>query len=620
MQTRSKFLLRSTVIVLGLMLALGLYLSLSYSSRANGIGVSDWTKLQQYVDAYIQRQYTPNGEGEGSVTQNKEGFYVNQAGLHGMLDSNGDGTILGEGDDLAKAPVLIDNLSGFTTLIPGTSFRCNWNTSCFGASAVADIRGEVDAHEAATGLVPDVINYCLTDHTAAPTTGALGYIAQTGALASDGSIPYVYGFTWGRDGWTNTPANGGATTTGGIYTYAKSNPVAAPAALGTYTEPSTVPGSCTSGSGDAELVRCAAAWAIGSTAGNVGNGQIPGGASPAQTLTGGQIVDIRSDMPGQTVQAGSVTANEVPINTIFNTGLLNVNPSATGGVLIASASQGPGGIVAEGLKMLGYATATGGYIHSGVPYWNNTMSVSQGQPNTGVSYALLTGVSASVPGTSAATGFSDVDSSGVACATCAGPTISSPSATATSSTTATVSRTTSVPSTTKIDLNGSDGSSVHVNNTILHASDTENLTGLHAGVTYTGTLTAYNGLAYPSSTPISFSTCAGGQPGLSLAVTGATWGSLANYNAGLLTVSFKMSDSVNAAYNVQITAVSGTNGVTLNTALPYTVGSGSIAAGGSLGFSLQYNVPSGVSLFHTSLSASAADVCGSTYTYGPPAA
>ncbi len=470
MQLSSKLLIRSAIVMLGLLLVLGLYVSLSFvtTSKANGIvpGCSgtDWQKVQCYANKYIQAQYPGAGvgEGEGSVAASQStpsGFYVNQKTLHSMLNSSGSDTnglnVLGEGDDLAKAPVLIDNLNQLTTAIAGTSFRCNWNSAtagnnCFEAGAIADVKTLVDAHEAATGHVPDIVDYCMTDHTAAPATGGWGYIAQTGGLATDGSVPKVYGFTWGRDGWTNTP----------VTPYTNTNPISAPGATSTYTPPGTVPGGCTSGGGDADLVRCAAYWSIQSTLGNVGNGT-------TTYNTAGQIVDIRSDTPGQTVDNGSPSqaAVQVPIQTVFNTGLVNVNPSAAGGVLIASASQGPGGIVAEGLRMLGYTTTTGGYIHSGVPYYNNTLSTGQEQPNTGVVYTLQS--------VSALTSYQVTDTTP--------PVINSSNATAPAagSSTENVSRSTSVPATTKIHLTGSDSSTVDTNNTILHASDTENLTGLH---------------------------------------------------------------------------------------------------------------------------------------------
>ncbi|MHB8859828.1 MAG: hypothetical protein ACYC6Z_10175 [Thermoleophilia bacterium] len=487
---------RATFIFVPLILIAMLGASLALGSRANGLPLTDWQKVQQYVDAYIQRQFSANGEGEGSVAASQstpDGFYVNQATLKSELDSNNDSTMLGEGDNLANAPVLIDSLDvSVAGIIPGTSFRCNWNSApgnnCFDAASVADIKTLVDNHQAATGTVPKLINYCLTDHTAAPVTGGLGYIAQTGAFATDASIPYVYGFAWGRDGWTNTAANAGSSTVGGIYTYAKSNPVAAAASVSSYTPPSTVPGSCTSGSGDADLVRCAAEWSIYSAGGNVGNGQIVGGSSPTQTLTAGQIVDIRTGAPANTVSVGTASTNEIPINTIFNTGLVNVNPAATNGVLIASGSQGPGGIVAEGLKMLGYATATGGYIHSGVPWWNNTLSVNQGQPNTGVSYTLDASGS---NGAISAIALTDTTT----------PTLTGPTYSNNTGTSIDINRVASEPATSKIHLSDAAhvAPDVNANDTVLNTNKTVTVPGLTANVHYQGTLTAYDAQANPST-------------------------------------------------------------------------------------------------------------------------
>ena len=459
-------------------------IALAHSSSAPAAG-TDWDKVQTYINNYITKQYNAADEGEA-------GFYVDQAALKTSLDSNNDGTILGEGDDLANAPVLVDNLNQLTTMIPGTSFRCNWNSAiagnnCFEAGAVADVKTLVNNHEAATGKVPDIIDYCMTDHTAAPTTGAWGFIAQTGGLGGT-SVPKVYGFKWGRDGWTNTPVNLGSTTVGGIYTYPVNNQIGAAGTTSTYSPPSTVPGSCTSASGDAELMRCVAQWAITSTQGNVGNGQSPAGVSPAQTLTAGQIVDIRvAPSPSQTVVngIGGPPAVQIPINTIFSTGLTNVNPSATDGVLIASASQGPGGIVAEGLKMLGYTTATGGFIHSGVPYWNNTMSVNQGQHDTGVSYPLQT--------VSPLTAYANADTA---------PANISGVSVAPTDTSATITWTTDKPATSVVEYGTSPGVYTNkINDTILHGSHSVNLTGLSPSTTYYYKVTSYDNQALPAATP-----------------------------------------------------------------------------------------------------------------------
>ena len=514
MQISSKLLLRAAIILLGLMLVLGLYLGLSLT-RATAAGATcsgtDWQKVQCYANSYIQRQVSANGEGEGSValsTTSPDGFYVNQPTLKSMVDSNGDGTYLGEGDDLAKAPVLIDNLNQLTTVIPGTNFRCNWTeNSCFEPGAVADVKNLVDNHEAATGQVPNVIDYCMTDHTAAPTTGAWGYIAQTGGLASSGSIPYVYGFTWGRDGWTNTP----------VTNYTATNPVSAPATVSTYTPPGTVPGSCTSASGDADLVRCAAEWAISQ---DTGEGNVGNGTTAFSSTAAGQVVDIRSDTPASTVDmGGTLPAVQVPIQTVFNTGLANVNPTVTNGVLIASASQGPGGIVAEGLRMLGYTTATGGYIHSGVPFYNNTLSVSQEQPNSPNSYLLDT-VTAQCSGPS--NGCNQIYGStdlGAEMNTTA-PTISSISESeALGGTSAHITWSTSQPGTSMVQYGtapggpytivrtGCDSGGTAEACTILRGSHSLTITGLTPGQKYYFTVTSYNNeLVGSTSSENSFTT------------------------------------------------------------------------------------------------------------------
>ena len=522
MQISSKLLFRAAIILLGLMLVLGVYLSLSLT-KATGTTASDWATVQQYVNAYITNQFpgTAVGEGEGSVAaaqSTPSGFYVNHATPHGMLENGSGSSILGEGDDLAKAPVLIDNLNQFTTVIPGTNYRCNWNQdSCFEPNSVAAVKQLVDNHEAATGQVPVIVDYCMTDHTAAPTTGAWGYIAQTGGLASDGSIPKVYGFTWGRDGWTNTPVNSGSTTTGGIYTYANTFPVGSPASTSTYTPPSTVPGSCTSANGNTELVRCAAEWAISQDAGkgNVGNGQ----NVSASAMTADQVVDVRADTPASTVKLnGSLAANQIPINTIFNTGLSNVNSEASGnGVLIASASQGPGGIVAEGLRMLGYTTASGGYIHSGVPDYNNTLSVSQGQPNTGVTYPLDTVTAQCVAASDGCNQVYGTQDLGAEMNTTA-PTISSISETL-AGTSAKITWTTSQPGTSMVQYGTTSGGSYTTVRTgcdsggtaeactILRGSHSLTLTGLASSTKYYFKVTSYNnGLSGSTSSEQSFTT------------------------------------------------------------------------------------------------------------------
>ncbi|MHB1326407.1 MAG: hypothetical protein ACYC0L_09495, partial [Thermoleophilia bacterium] len=261
--------------------------------------------------------------------------------------------------------------------------------------------------------------------------------------------------------------------------------------------------------------------------------------------------------------------------------------------------------------MLGYTTATGGFLNSGMPGWNNTLA--EKMVSTGVAYPLLTVAALTAPAA--------MDYTGTACAgACASPTISSWSATATGSTTASVTRIVNRPATSKINLTGSGGAlPVNVNDTILNASKTTALTGLVPGTTYTGTLTVYDAQANSASTPISFTTdappCTPAKPSLTLSKTSTYWVDYAAYEARLLSVNWTISNTgTNGATNVAITGSTNTNGVSISTVLPASVGN--IGAGSSAMKTLVYNVPLTTTGWHTSTTASAGDDCGGIgYTY-----
>lgn len=439
------------------------------SAPAGAMSSSDVAKLRGYIGSYINNQF-----GAGA-SEGEDGFLISAATLHSRLNSFNDGSILGEGDDAASAPVLVDNLGNNTSWIPGTSNRCMWNTgaggygttqNCFDNAMLDQVKARADAH-AAAGFSTDVVVYCLSGNTEAPTTGAFGYIAQTGRLRGDGSISKVYALKWGRNGWTNT-----------VSPYTAANPIGPFDPPSTYTPPASAPTNCNSVSGDAELVRCEAQWAIyngtinGIPGGNVGGGQIPGGISPNQTLSTSQIVDIRSGGPAQSVMYGLVPTVNLPINTIFGSGMINVMNPATSGVLIVSRTPMAGGITAEGLKMLGYSMSPGGFLNGGLARWNSTIGekqVSDGLVRPGLGSAPI-----------------DITAPTII----AGPTISG-----VTSNSADISRITHEPATSKIHLVGSDSHVVEVNNTVLNASKTVIVSGLHPGVAYSGTLTAYDGQA-----------------------------------------------------------------------------------------------------------------------------
>ena len=285
----------------------------------------------------------------------------------------------------------------------------------------------------------------------------------------------MYALKWGRNGWNNVAT----------VTYNRTGAIGAASTSPGFTPPTTNAAStnCNSSVSDAELVRCQAQQSIytstattiaGMTPGNVGNGQPPGGTAPAATLVTGAVIDIRGGTPGNTVSA--YTTYQVPINTLFTTGLANVPPAAASGILVGSRTSMMGGIASEGLKMLGYGMSTGGFIADGLPFYNNTLAGAW--VSDGLTRVAVTNVA---PDTAA-----PIVSSG--------PTVSN-----ITTTSADIRRVTNDPATSKITLTGSDSHVVNFNNTVLNATKTVTVTGLHGGVTYSGTLTAYDGQANASS-------------------------------------------------------------------------------------------------------------------------
>ncbi len=104
-------------------------------------------------------------------------------------------------------------------------------------------------------------------------------------------------------------------------------------------------------------------------------------------------------------------------------------------------------------------------------------------------------------------------------------------------------------------------------------------------------------------------------PSLSLTQNRVYWGSMADYQAGKLSVDWTIGAGATsaAASGVTVVGAHSTNGVALASAMPLNIGD--IGATGSAGFTLQYNVPSGVSVFMTSTFATAD---GGTFTYPGP--
>lgn len=151
MKTRRTLIFSMLVFVLGLSL-----LMMGSPRQANALTQAEWETVADYLDAHLNNQWGATDDGEA-------GFIYPPATYKSAVDSNGDGNICSVGDDIKNRPVLVDNLWGTATLIPGTSVRNNWTQagasgSGFSADTVAAIKARVDAHIAA-GFSTDIVVY-----------------------------------------------------------------------------------------------------------------------------------------------------------------------------------------------------------------------------------------------------------------------------------------------------------------------------------------------------------------------------------------------------------------------------------------------------------------------------
>ncbi len=111
-----------------------------------------------------------------------------------------------------------------------------------------------------------------------------------------------------------------------------------------------------------------------------------------------------------------------------------------------------------------------------------------------------------------------------------------------------------------------------------------------------------------------------GNPSLGLSQGSVYWGSLADYEAGLLSVDFIMSENgPGDARAVQIVYLASSNGVTPVTATP--VNFGDLKVGESATATVQYLVPPGVSFFRAANYAACFDLAGVRHEFpgAPPA-
>jgi len=607
MQVSSKLLVRTAIVLLSLLMTMVFFMAINSSQEASALTSDQWTVVRNAVKGYIasQAQYADDGEA---------GFTINRATLKGRIDSNGNMSptgstaptnvtgVLGEGDDAANAPVIVDNLFSQGNVIPGTSVRCNWNASygtanCFDADKVAEIAGRVNAHEAA-GFSTDLVVYCLTGRTESVTVGGLGPLAQTGALGGS-STPKVLAFKWGRNGWT------GSNTT----TSAATGATGAGIAPGSWVGFDSNPTKCDSYSSNADVVRCAAQWAIYVGAGDPawgGNGYNHSNGQTAAPTATQQVIDIRTPSPAATIQvAGAPTTKKIPVEHLFDSqlGYMSMGTSGAKNVIVGRTMHLPL-IVSTGAVMLGYDST--GYVW-GVNSWNTSLG--------GESYQ--TG-GLDTPNYPTQTATANNETSAI---DLTAPVVSSVSAGSITDTSAVINRVAGEPATMKVEYGTAPGVyGTPVNDTVLNANKNVPLSGLSASTTYYYRVTSYDGQANGTvSAEGSFTTaappCSTTAPSLSLAAPIPLWASYADYEARKLSVSWTVNNTgAVGATNVQMTGSTPNGAVTLITAMPVVIGN--IAAGGSGSTVLQYNVPVGYGGFHVWNTASAQDECGTiTVTY-----
>lgn len=461
----------ATFVLVSAILAIAALAPAFLSDEASALNASkgEWEKVRDYLHKYIASQYQYGPDGKANTAddpaQGEAGFIMDQENLKTRLDNNkpgGDNVYLGEGDDAKNAPVLVDNFYAADNVIPGTGVRCNWNgdpadaASCLSADRVNTVKNRVTAHQEA-GFSTDVVFYCMTGHTEAPTTGAFGYIAQTGGLGKGAypNAPKVYAFKWGRSGWTNTSK-----------TYGNDNAVGGAGNKSRYADASQA--QCTGFVTDAELVRCVAGWAISSSGGNVSNGVNP-------PLGDVQPVDIRAPSPGTTISnTGFAATIQIPVKDLFNTGINNLD-SAGKKKIFASRTQHLAGIVAIGAEMLGYDS---GFLQWGMPNWKS--SLDEKWVSTGVAYPTLAATKNDVN--------SGVDK--------AAPAASKVEALNITGTSAKIHRVANEPASMKIQYGTSPSAlSSTKNDTVLNANKTVQLTGLKANTRYYYKVTSYDGQA-----------------------------------------------------------------------------------------------------------------------------
>ncbi|RJQ42682.1 MAG: hypothetical protein C4534_09730 [Gaiellales bacterium] len=435
-----------------LLVAMSAFTAIFLSSQedAQALSASEWEYVRQALEDFVAAQYQYDSVGGES------GFITDAATLKTQIDSNNDGIYLGEGDDAANAPVLVDVLENQATWIPATSSRSYWNGSVttttgptLGTTSVNQIAGRVDAHEAA-GFSTDVVVYCATGHTESAAAGGLAAVSYAGGLGGS-TPPKVLAFKWGRYGWGPT----------GSKTYSNTNTMVAPGASGGPYSDGTGPAAdaCAGSTPTTELVRCVAEWALSTTGGNVGNGANP----PLSTY---QAVDLRPATITETVDGGGAGNDlSIPIDTAFTTGLNNLDPAGTK-KLFVNRTQHTAGMIATGAEMLGYDSA---FLQWGLPNYNNGQDEKFTGPGPYAQVTTPVDFTAPVISNVAATGTIDG---------------------------ATITWSTDEPATSVLEWSLTEGGPyTKVNDTVLHAAHSMTITGQAPGARIYYRVSSYDGQA-----------------------------------------------------------------------------------------------------------------------------
>lgn len=560
---------------------------LSTGTRAQALSPSEWEILRGNISSFITSQYEPADDGEA-------GFLVTAGALKNQLDSNGDmnpatgAGVLGEGDDAALAPVLVDILGGSITWIPGTSYRIPSTDNWFGAANTANstaIRNLVQRRHAA-GFNYDIVTYCLTGHTESPVIMAYGVMGQADYFGT-GEAPKSLGLKWGRFGWNN-----------GSMAYGNAKPLTMSTTAGIIGSPGGGSVACSGLVPASEMVRCTASEAMNSI--NT-NGGLGAGINPWTPVYDNFYapVDIRFSsgpyMANQTTLGAYTFSAPLPelFNSTYYLSGLYVNGKTN---IFVNRTQHTGLIAATGAQMLGYPSES---MKWGLANWNNTLP----EKFTGGAGGPLVNT--------------PIDN--------VAPTVYlTPDVSSISESSATISRYASEPATMKVEYGFSPGTYTGVvNETILKYAKNVTLTGLFPGMTYYVRVTSYDGMANGTVSPeIHFTTYPGpdspGKPAIApVADPVGYWANYFDYTNRELSVDLQIRNSgLTPAMNVCITGASNLAGVTLSSPVP--VYAGDIAAGSTATIVLKYHLPVGCGpgfTIVTRLRGSASDAFGNSYTY-----